>query len=129
MDNVSEPHHSKNKAFHHRLRFALAGIHHALSAERSFQIHIVATAAIIVALLILRPPAVWWALVALSVGAVLAAELFNTALEILADHLHPDQHPQIKRVKDCAAAAVLVTSLAALGVAAALAWYCAGILL
>ena len=35
------------------------------------------------------------------------------------DHLHPEQHPKIKAVKDCAAGAVLVASVAALGVAAA----------
>jgi diacylglycerol kinase (ATP) len=33
--------------------------------------------------------------------------------------LHPEQHPKIKAVKDCAAGAVLLASIAALGVAAA----------
>ena len=42
-----------------------------------------------------------------------AAELLNTALEHLADRLHPEQHPTIQAAKDCAAAAVLVASLAA----------------
>ena len=50
---------------------------------------------------------------------MLAAEVFNTAVEGLADHLHPEQHPAIKVVKDCAAGAVLIASIAALGVAAA----------
>jgi len=48
---------------------------------------------------------------------VLSAELGG----LLADHLHPEKHPGIKRVKDCAAAAVLVASLCALCVALALA--------
>ena len=52
-------------------------------------------------------------------GSVLAAELFNTALEELTDHLHPGRHARIKIVKDVAAAAVLVASLGALCVAAA----------
>ena len=69
----------------------------------------------------LRPAAVWWALVALVSSAVIAAELFNTALEHLADHLHPEQHAKIRAVKDCAAAAVLVLAIGALVVAAALA--------
>jgi len=50
----------------------------------------------------------------------LAAELANTAVERLADRLHPERHPEIKLVKDCLAAAVLVASLGALAVAAAL---------
>jgi diacylglycerol kinase (ATP) len=51
---------------------------------------------------------------------VISAELFNTALEHLADHLHPEIHPQIRVVKDCAAAAVLITACAAVAVGIAL---------
>jgi diacylglycerol kinase (ATP) len=76
-----------------------------------------------VVLLVLRPPAVWWALVLLASAAVVAAELFNTAIEHLADLLHPQQSPAIRLVKDCAAAAVLIAVLGALGVAAALLVY------
>jgi diacylglycerol kinase len=43
-------------------------------------------------------------------------------MERLADHLHPEAHPGIRQVKDCAAAAVLVASVGALAVAAALAF-------
>ncbi len=71
------------------------------------------------ALLWFAPGATWWAIVALTVAFVLAAEIVNTAVEGLADHLHPEQHPAIKVVKDCAAGAVLVATVAALGVAAA----------
>jgi diacylglycerol kinase (ATP) len=46
-------------------------------------------------------------------GAVLAAELLNTALEAALDHLSPEIHPAIKRAKDSAAGAVLVLSLTA----------------
>jgi diacylglycerol kinase (ATP) len=73
-----------------------------------------------VALMVLRPEPVWWALVILASAAVISAELFNTAIERLADHLHPEVHPSIGMVKDCAAAAVLVAALAALAVAATL---------
>ena len=47
---------------------------------------------------------------------VLAAELFNTALEHLIDHLHPALHPSIKIAKDCAAGSVLLLSLSAVAV-------------
>jgi diacylglycerol kinase len=72
------------------------------------------------ALIALRPAAVWWALVLLASAAVLAAELFNTAIEHLADLLHPEESPGVRIVKDCAAAGVLVTVLGALGVGVAL---------
>ena len=45
----------------------------------------------------------WWALVGLAVGLVLVAEMTNTAIETLADLLHPGQHPEIGVAKDVAA--------------------------
>jgi undecaprenol kinase len=109
----------KNQTLIRRLAFAVAGIKSAWHTENSFKTHVVAAIAVGAALLWLQPTPLWCAIAALTVAFVLAAELFNTAVEGLADHLHPDQHPAIKTVKDCAAGAVLVASVAALGVAAA----------
>lgn len=109
----------KNQAFLRRLAFAVTGLATTWRSEHSFKTHAVATAAVLGVLVWLKPAALWWAIGALTVGFVLAAEVFNTAVEGLADHLHPEQHPKIKAVKDCAAGAVLVASIAALGVAAA----------
>jgi diacylglycerol kinase (ATP) len=64
-------------------------------------------------------PAMWWALIALAIGLVLVAEMANTALETLADRLHPGQHPEIGVAKDVAAGAVLVATLVAIGVGVA----------
>jgi len=110
----------KNRPFALRLGFALAGIAHALRTEHSFRTQALVAAAVLAGMAWLRPAPHWWALVGLTITAVLAAELFNTAIEHLLDHLHPGQHPSVKAVKDCAAAAVLLVSLGALGVAAAL---------
>ncbi len=101
--------------------FALAGLGHALRAERSLRTQGAVFALVVLALLALRPGALWWAAVMLASAGVLAAELFNTALEALADHLHPEQHPRIRIVKDCAAAGVLIAALGAVAVAIALA--------
>jgi diacylglycerol kinase (ATP) len=109
----------KNSPFHHRLGFAISGIVEAFRSESSFRLQCAAAGAILLVLIVLQPAPIWWAVVALSVAAVLAAEEFNTALERLADRLHPETHPEIKIAKDCAAGAVLVTSLGALAVAAA----------
>ncbi len=109
----------KNRSFVRRLGFGLAGIRSAWRTESSFTFHVAAALAVFVVLVWQRPAPVWWALIGLAVAAVAAAELINTAIEHLSDHLHPDQHPAIKVVKDCAAGAVLIASIAALGVAAA----------
>lgn len=109
----------KNQSFLRRLSFALLGLRTAWRTESSFKTHIVAAVAVVGVLLWLEPAPLWWAIAAVTIAFVLAAELFNTAVEGLADHLHPEQHPAIKAVKDCAAGAVLVASTAALAVAAA----------
>lgn len=92
-----------------------------MRTEASLRVQAVSLAAAVVALLLLRPGPVWWALVLLAAAVVLSAELLNTALEQLADELHPQDSPAVRRAKDCAAAAVLIASLGALAVAVALA--------
>ena len=111
----------KNLPLWRRAGFALAGLLHGLRTERSVRFEAVVLVLVIVALAILRPAPIWWAVAALASAGVLAAELLNTAIETLADHLSPELHPRIRIVKDCAAAAVFVSVLGALAVAAALA--------
>jgi undecaprenol kinase len=103
----------KNRSFAERLGFALAGITEVWRREASFrtQVWFAVLAALITAAL--RPGLVWAALVALSVGLVLALELLNSALEYLIDRVHPDQAAEIGRAKDAAAGAVLIASAAA----------------
>jgi diacylglycerol kinase (ATP) len=110
----------KNQPFIYRLRFALTGLAATWRSEANFRLQIAALAAVVVTLILLKLEPVWWALVLLTSGLVLTAELLNTALEHLADHLHPETHPRIALVKDCAAAAVLLAACTALAVAAAL---------
>lgn len=109
----------KNQPFHARVGFALNGIAHTFRTEGSFRLHVLTMCGVAAMLGVCNASAIWWGIGALTVGAVMAAELFNTAIEHLADHLHPQQHESIRIVKDCAAGAVLVVGMGALGVAAA----------
>ncbi|MBS0580847.1 MAG: diacylglycerol kinase [Proteobacteria bacterium] len=111
----------KNQRFARRLRFALHGLAHALRAERSLRFQLGCCVVVVLALVLLRPAPLWWALLLLASAGVLAAELFNTAIEHLVDHLHPETHPNIRIVKDCAAAAVLLSVCGALAVGIAFA--------
>lgn len=110
----------KNQLFLKRLRFAFTGLVEGFRTEHSLRYQAVALTSMAIVLIAVRPEPAWWAMVALTSSVVIAAELFNTALECLANHLHPEQHAQIRIMKDCAAAAVLVASIGALAVAAAL---------
>ena len=51
--------------------------------------------------------------IALAIGFVWTAELFNTAIESLSDLVSKDHHPEIKFIKDVSAAAVLLSAIAA----------------
>ena len=104
----------KNRSFSARFGFALAGLRAAWRYEKSFRTQSLFALAALLLLIVLRPAPLWWALIGVTIALVLAAELINTALEHLADHLHPEQHPKIKLVKDCAAAAVLLLSFGSL---------------
>lgn len=104
----------KHRPFRERLAFALAGIAAAFRGESSLRVQVAAAVLVFASLVAIRPAAVWWAIVSLTVALVLAAELFNTSLERLLDRLHPELHPAIRTAKDCGAAAVLVLSLAAI---------------
>lgn len=106
----------KGQAFIRRLGFAWHGLRLAVCRESSFRTHLLAAAGVLAVLLALRPALVWWAVLALASGLVLVAELLNSALEALVDHLHPERHPEIGAAKDIAAGAVLVASLIAVGV-------------
>ena len=94
-------------------RYALAGLAHALRTQPNAWIH--ATISVMVILL-----GIWlgigvqaWALLALAMGLVWTAELFNTAMEEAVDLASPSVHPLARLGKDTAAAAVLTASAAA----------------
>lgn len=55
-----------------------------------------------------------WMAVVISIAIVLSAEAFNTSLEVFCDKIHPGRDSKIKKVKDLAAAAVLICAAGAL---------------
>lgn len=54
-----------------------------------------------------------WAAVILCICAVLVAEALNTAIEMICDFVHAEHHPEIGKIKDIAAGAVLLAAIAA----------------
>jgi undecaprenol kinase len=104
----------KNRPFRERLMFALNGLGAAWRRESSFRTQATLAVLAAIVLVFLRPPLVWWAIIALTISVVLAAELMNSAFEALADQLQPERHPEIRVIKDIAAGGVLLASIGAL---------------
>lgn len=109
-------------------RYALRGVVRTAREERSFRIHLTAVCYVTWAGFLAELDGPSWTAVLLCCGAVLAAELGNTALEHICDAACPAQNPRIAAAKDAAAGAVLVLAIGSVGVAAAVfgPWICRG---
>jgi len=103
----------KNKSLLRSFINAFNGLKLGLLHERNMKIHLLATVLVIIAGLALGLDAARWAVLVLTISAVIAAELFNTALENVVDMITSQFSQTAKVVKDTAAAAVLVVSIAA----------------
>jgi len=55
-----------------------------------------------------------WIAIIICIGMVLAAEIFNTAIEHIANFVQPHQDLRIKMIKDLGAAGVFMTAISAL---------------
>ncbi len=102
--------------------FALEGLAYAIKHEGNARVHLLATALVLALGFGFGVSRLEWAALAAAIGMVWAAELLNTALEILCDFVSPDKAEAIKRVKDVAAGAVLVAALAAATIGALVFW-------
>ena len=94
--------------------YAFKGIRHASATQLNFRVHLVAALAAVCFGFALNISCGEWLWVILCIGMVIAAELFNTALEFLTDLVSPEYNKKAGLVKDLAAGAVLVTAICAL---------------
>jgi undecaprenol kinase len=99
--------------------YAGQGVWHVVRTQRNMRVHLAAGAAVIVLALILRVSAADWACLLAVIGLVLTAEALNTVVEAIVDLCTDEFHPLAKIAKDTAAGAVLISSVAAVGVAIA----------
>ncbi|MBJ7258584.1 MAG: diacylglycerol kinase family protein [Chthoniobacterales bacterium] len=93
---------------------AFRGIAALLKSEVHARFHLAATVAALALGWWCEITAGQWTAIILAIGLVWVAEALNTAIEYVADLAHPDEHPEVKKLKDLAAAAVLFASIAAL---------------
>lgn len=93
--------------------YAVRGIINTVKSERNMRIHLCIAFYVVLAGFVAHISALEWAAVLICIAMVLGAECINTAFEYLCDALHPGWSKDIGRVKDTAAASVLVCSAAA----------------
>lgn len=95
---------------------AVRGILEMLRSQHNAWVHAVATLVVVAAGCVFGVTATQWCLLILAIMAVWVAEGLNTAFEFLCDVASPDFHPLIKKSKDVAAGAVLLSALGAAAV-------------
>jgi diacylglycerol kinase (ATP) len=88
------------------------GVAHLVASQPNARIHAVATVAAISLGAWLGLTAGEWCWIALAIALVWVAEAQNSALEALADAVHPERDPRVGRAKDAAAGGVLLAAIA-----------------
>ena len=98
-------------------RDAFRGIGNGVLWERNFRVHIAAVLTVVYFGAVFGVTKTQWAVLVLIMGAVMAAELVNTAVEAMVDRLSPEKCEYARIAKDSAAAAVLVLATASVVIA------------
>ena len=89
---------------------AIEGILHAAKTQRHLRYHFYSAATVLLVSYILGVTKTEFIFIAISVIAVLLAELLNTAIETMVDILSPEHSEKARIAKDIAAGAVLITA-------------------
>lgn len=93
--------------------YALKGLHLAWREEFNFRFEMLFAVATAGMGAYFRISLTEWLFIIAWFSIVLAAEVFNTALEELCDMLRPTHDPHVGKIKDLSAGAVLVASVGA----------------
>ncbi|MCR5191441.1 MAG: diacylglycerol kinase family protein [Bacteroidales bacterium] len=97
-------------------RYAFSGLRVLVREEHNARIHLFATVCVIVMGVLFRISCAEWVSVSLAIGLVFGMEAVNSAVENICDFVCPERDARIKKIKDLAAAAVLLSAIAALAV-------------
>lgn len=96
--------------------FAIQGIKLLLRHEHNARIHLVATVLVLVLGFLYKITATEWMMLVLAICMVWITEALNTAIEYICNKITIELNPQIKIIKDVAAAAVLIAALGAVAI-------------
>jgi len=94
--------------------YALNGLRILLFEEHNSRIHLVAALCAIPIGIILKISTIEWVAIVFAIGFVIAVEIINSTIERISDFISPDRNEMIKKIKDLAAASVLISAVTAL---------------
>lgn len=94
--------------------FAINGLKILIYEEHNARIHLFAAVCALISGFILNISTIEWILILFAIGFVISFEIINTSIENIADYISPEKNIFIKKIKDLAAAGVLISSIIAL---------------
>jgi diacylglycerol kinase (ATP) len=94
-------------------RYAFEGLNSFFATQHNAIIHLLMTIVAFTSAIFFKVSKGEAIALVIAAGMVWATELFNTAIEKLADLVSNDMHPSVKIIKDVSAAAVLIAAIAA----------------
>ena len=97
-------------------KYALEGVVHVFRTQRHMRFHFLTLVLVLVISLVFKLAREEVLILLFTITLVLAAEMFNTAIEAVVDLVTQTYHPLAKFAKDIAAGAVLITTINALAV-------------
>lgn len=97
--------------FFKSIKYSLEGLYYAYRYEQSLWLHGLVTILAVIMGFIFRISLSEWAIIFIALGAILALELINTAIEAAVDLTTTEIHPLAKIAKDCGSAASFVMSI------------------
>ncbi len=95
------------------VKYAFLGMLRLIQTEASIQIQLVIAIIVTIAGFYYSISNTEWIMQCFAIGMVMSIEGLNTAVEEIANFIHPNHHPKIGIIKDVAAGAVFIASIAA----------------
>lgn len=95
-------------------KYAFSGLVNLVKYEHNARLHMVAGFLVILLGLLIGIKQVEWLILIIMITIVFVSETINSAIESISDFISPEYNLKIKQVKDYAAAAVLIASIASL---------------
>jgi len=96
------------------VNYALKGAIKLITTEHSVMVQFSLGIIMLIAGIFFQITATEWLFQTLAIGLVMSVEGLNTAIEKIADFIHPDYHERIGFIKDIAAGAVFFAAITAI---------------
>ncbi len=114
------PNRNKESFIRNRLKsvnYAFKGLMVLIKTENSIKLQLIIASVVTIAGIYFNISTTEWLIQIIMIAMVMSVEGANTAIEYMADFIHPEHHPKIGLIKDIGAGAVFIASIAAIIVA------------